>query len=130
MNYIKPMVIKKTENRNLSVELTREELLLLRDMIGNTYSGGDDWRVNPEDFEKKFGLSYERAVQIASIMKELQQQKDQRLSITLPQTEWSAIKTMTARLVELWDEGDFSTMISTDKVKASALLKEFGYGGL
>jgi hypothetical protein len=37
---------------------------------------------------------------------------------------------MTARLVELWDEGDFSTMIATDKAKASSLLKEFKDGGI
>jgi hypothetical protein len=78
------MIIPKNAiDGNVTVDLTRDELWLLRDMIGNTHSGDDDWRVNPDDFENTIGISYARAHQIASIMEQLQEKKMPIISLTL-----------------------------------------------
>ncbi len=118
------MQIKETKNKDIfEVFFTDEESRLASSIIGNTFSGASLWRILPENFEKEVGIAYNRASELSDMILAY-------TSIPLSKEELQAIKKMTGRLFGLWDEGDFSTMIGTEKSEVGILIKEFEKNGI
>ena len=92
-------------------------------------NGGSPLGINR--FEKETGITYEKAVQLSAITRE-PYYKDgiPNTSILLRKIELQAIKKMTIRFLNLWDEEDFSTMIGTEKSEAKLLIAQFDQNGI
>ena len=97
------------------------ELLLVSDMIGNSFSGSANWAVPDHAYENVFGISVERARQIFESARK--QWKEQRSAepIELDAKELRAIKIIFEHMLEKWDENDFQTIANAKKIEAMAI---------
>ncbi len=124
------MNIRENEDGPYSVYLTDEEMLLMSSIIGHSYSGGDWWRVLPEDYEGKFGITYERGKKMCSLMRAQWKERRSDVPIVLTKTELHAVVKIIEHIMEKLDENDFPTLINgTSRPEAAVLLEQFQKAG-
>ena len=103
-----------------------DELFLVKTIIGNSYSGGSQWRISPESYLKKIGITYERAHQIYAGLAECFDKRIFPFAISISANDISAIKRATMHLMDSLEEEDFDTIIGVTKSKAKSLLDQLG----
>jgi hypothetical protein len=114
------MRTKKINDDCYEVHLTERESLLASSMIGSSFSGGQHWRVAPESYESKFGITYDRANELFE-MTRAQRGKHENQTIRLNRGDGQAIRRIVEHMMHKWDDADFRTIINADKAEA----KEF-----
>jgi hypothetical protein len=104
--------------------LNDDELLLMCDMVGNSFSGAPDWVVPEQEYQDKFGIPFDRTAQLFNFIRSRWKERRCAEAIVLKKEEVSSIIKIIEYMLQKWDEGDFSTLADAQKRDAVQLLQE------
>jgi hypothetical protein len=111
------------DSKSCELLFADNELLLVSDMVGSSFSGGDDWVVSEQQYQTKFGITVERAAIIRFYQAPMERwtilrsgcSHDRRIEFNNKSTEY---------MLSRWDDNDFQTITNAQKSTAALSLTE------